>query len=586
MRLDFLDDPGPVMRMTARKSWQLDGWPIAADFPPGGPLLLAVDADGDRNLEVCWAGGADGGPDSSALFAVRPSGRGINDSTAVFARMNRRPRRAMAALPTGDPGPPGAPARGPAYFAVSTYADGPDTSFAGGRVFLLDHHGALLPGWPPPLPATVTTPPVIAGGYPGSTVYVGAADGRVYAIALDGTVRASSGPTLGGGVSGRLAVDVAPPGIAGRLVAAGGRNGEIVVFVDAAAQPLTPLPGWPLAIGPAAFTPEFLWMDFDGRGHPAGGSPTCPTGRTLIAHYADRLWAFCANGSALAGWGTAGDTLVDGLGAGDPDGDGYAEVLAQTVHSRVGFWNQSGRPSPGWPKRTTREPFRTDSPPLAVDVDGSGTGEVVAMNASGILAALDAEGRQPEGWPLATGAGAAGSPVAADLDRDGAMELVVPDREVPDSLRSEVGSRFETLYAYSLPPATGIPFGQPAIATSWTMLGGDPGRTATLADDRSPIAAAASRGPYVTGSLKAYPNPARRQPVTLAYRLSEPADVDIRILDSSGHQMAAFSRAGMRSDNVEVWDPGNAPAGLYLARLRFRGAGSEHTETVLVGVLR
>src|SRR6185369_15068427 len=102
MRIDVLDDPGLVMHFAARRSWLMDGWPVAADFPPGGPLLLAVDADGDRNLEVCWAGGAQGSPDSCALFAVRSNGRGIQDSTAVFARLDRRPRPLMAALPTQD----------------------------------------------------------------------------------------------------------------------------------------------------------------------------------------------------------------------------------------------------------------------------------------------------------------------------------------------------------------------------------------------------------------------------------------------------------------------------------------------------
>src|SRR6185295_191751 len=180
-------------------------------FPPGGPLLLAVDADGDRNPEVCWAGGGELSPDSTALFAVRGSGRGINDSTAVFARLNRRPRPLMAALPIGGLGAPGQPDRGPSYFTVSTFADGPDTSFAGGRVFLLDHLGNVLPGWPAVLPAVVTTPPVIAGGYPNGTVYAGCADGRVYALALSGAVRAVSTMALAGGVAGRLAVDPTPP---------------------------------------------------------------------------------------------------------------------------------------------------------------------------------------------------------------------------------------------------------------------------------------------------------------------------------------------------------------------------------------
>ena len=581
MRIDVLDDPGPVMRFAARRRWLLNGWPAAADFPPGGPLLLAVDADGDRDLEVCWAGGATDSPDSNALFALRKTGVGINDSTAVFARLDRRPRPLMAALATQDLGLPGQFV-GPSYFAVSTYADGSDTSSAGGRVYLLDHHGAVLPGWPAALPSIVTTPPVIAGVFPNATVYVGAADGRVYAIALDGTVRAPGAAILGG-IAGRLAVDAQPPGVTGRLVAAGSATGQVMVLHDNGQQMLPFGTGNPNLGGPG-FEPEFLWIDFDGRGNPSAGSSTCSEGRTLIVHHADRLWALCADGTPLPGWGDVGDTLVTGIGAGDPDGDGYAEVLAQSVKSGVGFWNQSGKPSPGWPRPGTREPFRTESPALGVDVNGDRRTDVVAMNGSGILAAFDGRGGVPEGWPLATGAGATGSPVAADLDRNGRLEVIAPDRIVPDSLRSEISSRFGTLYAYTLPDAPVAPGGSPALI--WPMAGGDPGRTATLPATLSPTAGAPTTGPLVQGSLKAYPNPARNRPVSLAYRLTEPADVEVRILDTSGHEVASFTRSGRRADNVEIWDPGRAPAGLYLAQVRFKGATSDHVETVLVGVLR
>ena len=88
------------------------------------------------------------------------------------------------------------------------------------------------------------------------------------------------------------------------------------------------------------------------------------------------------------------------------------------------------------------------------------------------------------------------------------------------------------------------------------------------------------------GSLKAYPNPARRMPVSFAYQLSEPADVEFRIVDTSGHEVASFSRRGRQADNLEVWDPGRLPAGLYTARLRFRGATTERIEMLQVGLLR
>jgi hypothetical protein len=160
--------------------------------------------------------------------------------------------------------------------------------------------------------------------------------------------------------------------------------------------------------------------------------------------------------------------------------------------------------------------------------------------------------------------------VAADLNRDGVLELVVPDR-------------FGSLYGYSVPIPTPL-----RRAIDWRMVGGNPGRTAALEIDPvlNPSTPGPAPGPLVRGSLKAYPNPARRRPVSFAFQLSEPADVEFRILDTSGHQVASFARRGRQSDNLEIWDPGSLPAGLYMARLRFRGGSSEHTEVVPIGVIR
>ena len=55
---------------------------------------------------------------------------------------------------------------------------------------------------------------------------------------------------------------------------------------------------------------------------------------------------------------------------------------------------------------------------------------------------------------------------------------------------------------------------------------------------------------------------------------------------ASGHQVAAFTRHGEQTDNLEVWDPENLPSGLYVARLRFHGATTDRTETVPVALLR
>ncbi len=568
LRVEFLDNADSTMRFVVRRAWQLPGWPVATgEFGAGGPRPLAIDADGVRGLEVCWAGGAEAGPDSASLFALRADGSGLSGGDIAFARLDRRVLPVMAAVVTGD----ATFGDGPAVFAATTVLEGPSDAL-GGRVWLVDASGAPLPGWPLRPASGATTPPVLIGEWPFTQVAVGCADGRVRVYDAGGALSATTAPALGDTVRGRLAVWITPtiltsgltPTLAATL-AAGTSRGEVGLFSLPSGGALS---GWPRTVARPGAEPEFLWLRLGGDGASAEGN--CAGGEpTLVMRDVDRVLAFCPSGGLLPGWGASlGDTLVEGLAAGDPDGDGFPEVLVQTRRSALAFLNASGHPSPGWPRRGTREFLTTDTPPLALDVTGDGRSEVVALNGSGVIAALEPSGRTPEGWPLATGSGALGSMVAADLDRNGSLEIIAPDR-------------YGQLYAYTLPVGEGAP-----VVSSWRMLGGDPARTSSLPLSRTPVPAAAAAGPLVRGSLKAYPNPARNQPLKFAYTLSEAASVEFRILDASGHEVASFTRAGQRSDNLEVWDPGALPAGLYVARLRFSGPGGSRTETLPLGLLR
>ena len=569
VQIQFTDTLAMTMHLVASRAWQLPGWPIAASFPEGGPQLLAVDADGDHIAEICWAGGDPRGPDSTSLFAVRVNGSGLFGPELLFAQLDRRPLQPMAAIAIGAFVGGGAPTDGPALFAVTTLAEGPDTTTAGGRVWLLDHTGQPVPGWPVTLPAIATTPPVIVGIYPQSVVVVGAANGVIYTLGMDGSILDDRG-ALPAPITGRLAVRGNPVG-GSMVIAAADTAGDVLMHPVCAYGPcpLSVIPNLQFSVGVHGWDPDFLWIELDGA--TARSDAVCPGGGfDLVVRDGDRLHAFCSSGYPIGGWGESlGDSLVPGLAAGDVDGDGFPDVIAQTRHSGALYVTRTGRPAPGWPKRGTREDFRTSSPPLALDLDGSGRTDLVTLNASGILTAFDAVGHVPPGWPLATGAGAAGAPLATDFTSDDfRFEIIAPDH-------------LGLLYAYSLAAP-----GTSPVANPWMMLGGDPGRSFALPSDRTGSAPVAVSGPLVGGSFKVYPNPARRSPVTFAYSLTEPARVQIEIVDTSGHRVASFTRDGHQSNNVDVWDPGRLPAGLYVARVSFKGSSSERTEVIPVGVLR
>jgi len=567
LQIDFLDDTSDTMHVRVTRTWQPQGWPVTANFPPGGPVLLATDMDGDGKRDVVWAGGdssvtdtslaaREAVRDSAALFCVRFDGKGVASAdTFDFAHLDHRPRPEVAGVELGAAG---------GVAVVTTYHYGLADA-VGGRIWAVLANGANVPGFPVTLPSPASTPPLVVSAAGGAwTAVMGCEDGRIRAVNQTGNIFATSSAVATGGVTGRLAYWNGVGSPSSGFLALGSAAGDVVVL-DAAS--LTEVAHWSVAAPSSGFAPDFLWADLGGAG--PNTSPICSGYPALFAHVVDRVHAFCVGSpQELPGWGAPfGDTLVAGLGAGDADGDGFPEVLVQTIHGRLAFLNASGHPSPGWPRAGSPEHFVTNTPPLAIDLTGDGRPEVVALNASGVIAALDGQGHTPEGWPLATGVGCAGTTVAADLDGDGTPEIVAPDR-------------FNKLYAYSVPGTLAPP------ATSWTMLGGDPGRTCSLSSTATSSPGAPTAGPLVSGSFKAYPNPARRKPVQFAYQLTEDSSVEFSILDTSGHQVAHWTRSGRRSDNYETWDPSGVPAGLYVARVRFSGPGGSRTESVPLGILR
>jgi hypothetical protein len=68
----------------------------------------------------------------------------------------------------------------------------------------------------------------------------------------------------------------------------------------------------------------------------------------------------------------------------------------------------------------------------------------------------------------------------------------------------------------------------------------------------------------------AYPNPARRRPVSFAYKLTEPADVELHHHRRFGTRGRFVHTSGTLADNLEIWDPGSVPAAFTWPRLRFR----------------
>jgi hypothetical protein len=121
---------------------------------------------------------------------------------------------------------------------------------------------------------------------------------------------------------------------------------------------------------------------------------------------------------------------------GNLDDDPELELIYPAGTSLHAF-NADGSAVEGWPQPLD---FPTDGAPAFGDIDGDGQGEIVVTThqigtfAFGSLYAFEIDGSNVAGFPVATEGGGVLTPALADLDGDGALEIIITVRDWPDGL--------------------------------------------------------------------------------------------------------------------------------------------------------
>ncbi len=251
---------------------------------------------------------------------------------------------------------------------------------------------------------------------------------------------------------------------------------------------------------------------------------------------------------------------------GDVDGDGRLQIVL-TTRDGVQVLRADGITQAGFPVRLPRYaelgPL-THAPALA-DLDADGAQEILLATDRGIMG-LDAAGQLLAGFPLLTAGPVVDGPVLADTRGDGYLEIAA----LTDS----------GLYVWA--PAAVAPR-YAGTRAEWPQAGATAAGTyAGVRVTGSPEPDAAL-GLLVPGRTYCYPNPVGAEGTAhLRFRLNRPATVQLTVFDAIGSRITEVVADGELDGPDEhelVWSVAGYDSGVYLCRLRVRGAGGAREET-------
>ncbi|MCK5065308.1 MAG: hypothetical protein KAQ97_08495, partial [Candidatus Fermentibacteraceae bacterium] len=142
-------------------------------------------------------------------------------------------------------------------------------------------------------------------------------------------------------------------------------------------------------------------------------------GAVVVADNNHRVLLFDAAGEQMNGWPVKTAALVTGL-AMYPDED-VPGIIAVTADGRVYLWNVDGSSVSGWPVAPGNE---STGIPIAADLNRDGAAEVIVVSGD-IVFAYDRSGTVLPGFPAELRSAPLSSPCFGDINSDGMLEIIL-----------------------------------------------------------------------------------------------------------------------------------------------------------------
>ena len=277
--------------------------------------------------------------------------------------------------------------------------------------------------------------------------------------------------------------------------------------------------------------------------------------------------------TGVEGWPFAlGLGVAHEVSLADIDADQRVEVLVAAYDGRVYALNFNGTPQLGFPVITDfvdRPIPDLVSAPLTMQLVGDDVEELIVGSGDGRLFVIDGRGQSIDELVMPGPADHAPTPIVADLDGNGRVDVVVP---------SDTGENSMAM-VFELPVAEG--------ASSWPAYRGGNARlgraVATGGGTPAPSASELMTDVYV------YPNPVKGEVANIHFSLHADASIKVRVLDAIGRivaEPAVRAAAPGQTQHVVAWSVADQASGLYVLSIDASGGGRSETRHLTFAVTR
>jgi hypothetical protein len=292
------------------------------------------------------------------------------------------------------------------------------------HIYVWDHEGALLGGWPLPGGDEVwsAAATVNLDGDPELEIIIATNGGDIFAWNLDGSgVRFADGlfKTIGGRITGGPAVDDLEGDLDFEVVAAN-TYGQVYVMHHDGTGYLQGNGFFAQGSGSVYGSPALVDLDDDGDVEIIVGM----MGGNLYAWHHDGTGFLDSTTGLFASPGA----VYGSVAVGDVDNNGDLEIVCGTAFNRaVKVYDDDGSMHSGWPRSLDGDIFA--SPALA-DLDSDGRLDIVIgshrgdFDDSASVFVLDDMGNTRPGWPKTVAGDFFASPVVGDISGDGLPDIV------------------------------------------------------------------------------------------------------------------------------------------------------------------